>query len=130
MASMAPGNLLVSPWLASTMRRTSTMTLGFVLIFIGAQLALVDSYRLTPRMSNFLSERGGSIETVNPMATADQGRFNPFTQAAFSGANQPSAGVAVGNVPQKEFSPPAWLCWPVLFLGTVILLHGFSMSRR
>ena len=127
---MAWGKTLVSLWLASKMRRTSTMTLGFVLIFIGAQLALVDSFRLTPRMSNFFSERGGAVESANPMASADQGRFNPFTQATYSGGNQPAAGVALGNVPQKEISPPGWLCWPTLFLGTVILLHGFSMSRN
>jgi len=33
------------------------MTLGFVLIFLGIQFALVDSYQLTPRVANFLSEQ-------------------------------------------------------------------------
>ena len=38
------------------MRRTSIMTLGLVLIFIGIQLNLVDTYVLTPRFSNLLAD--------------------------------------------------------------------------
>jgi len=42
------------------------MTLGFVLIFLGIQFALVDSYQLTPRVANFLSEQTNAPTRLTP----------------------------------------------------------------
>jgi len=109
------------------MRRGTTMTLGFVLILIGIQLNVVQSYELTPRFSNFLSE-SGSIQG-DRQASLNQPFNSPYYQASFENTsfNQP-ANLPV-PAPMKVISIPNWVCWPVLFLGAVVFLHGVSKPR-
>jgi len=106
------------------MRRIKMMTIGFVLVMMGVQLNLVDSYELTPRFSNFLSEQGGQTN-VQPM-NANYNPNNPLYQRASYPnpvANYPTA--AASPAPLKVIQHPRWLCWPVLFCGAVLVLQGF-----
>jgi riboflavin biosynthesis pyrimidine reductase len=105
------------------------MTTGFVLIFLGAQLALVDSYLLTPRISNFLSENGRAVSAPTIPAVVQANQNSPFSQAGYQ---QPviAPTLIATSVPQRTITPPKWLCWPMLFCGTVVFLHGLSMSRN
>lgn len=111
------------------------MTLGFVLIFLGAQLAIVDSYLLTPRISNFLSQQESDASIGNQLAVAPaNGQTNriangPFRQVSYQNGSQPLVPGYQGVVTQKRVTPPKWLCWPILFCGTVVLLHGATMRR-
>lgn len=105
------------------------MTLGLVLIFIGVQLNFVQSYELTPRFSNFLSENGGPIGGPTPLITTNNGQYNsPYMQASFPNAtlNPNQSIAALAPVGLRTINVPTWLCWPVLFLGAVVFLHGFS----
>lgn len=102
------------------MRRSSIMTLGFVLIFLGIQLNLVQSYELTPRFSNFLSENG----QMSNVATTNQKFNSPYYQASYPNVKVNQPNLFPGNV--KTITPPTWLCWPVLFFGAVIFLHGLG----
>ena len=68
------------------MRRTTVMTIGFVLIFIGIQLNFVESYVLTPRVSAFLSKQSDRYQqnvqlngAAIPAATAQN---SPYYQAS------------------------------------------------
>ena len=112
------------------MRRTSTMTLGFVLIFIGVQLAIVDSYVLTPRVANFLSENG-TLEPAALPAPLPQQAQNPYSASPYNQISyqQPVAPVIASTLNQRKITPPGWLCWPMLFWGTVVFIHGFSKPR-
>jgi len=128
------------------------MTLGFVLIFIGIQLHLVKTYVLTPRFSNFLSanaplneppqmgpglNQAFNMPNINPNNQPNSNYNSPYYQASYPGNNpamnqppiQPLAAPSI-TVPARTFSPPQWFCWPVLFMGTVLLLHGISMRRN
>jgi len=102
------------------------MTLGFVLILIGIQLNVVQSYELTPRFSNFLSENGSmrSSET----ASLNQPFNSPYYQASFENTSFKPPAIAAPTA-LKVISTPKWLCWPVLFLGAVVFLHGVSKRR-
>lgn len=121
------------------MRRTSIMTLGFVLIFIGVQLNLVETFVLTPRFSNFFSENGVAPsngvalnpQLLNPANFDQYGRqaANPFYQASYPAGNSNPSFVPPAFSNQQQISPPNWICWPVLFLGTVVFLNGLSMRR-
>ena len=137
------------------MRRTSIMATGFVLIFLGIQLNLVETYTLTPRFSNFLSEHASARPNQNsPIINPNNGpvlpnpQINPntgFTNQNFAQNNSPYSQASFPNgnnggslIPQQPFRtfgppkvirPPSWISWPVLFLGTVVFLHGFSMRR-
>ena len=72
------------------MSRYTAMTIGFLLIFFGAKLRLVDSYTLTPRASKFYVERIKSSDTqanglipvannpyANNLGSGTTGNFNP-----------------------------------------------------
>ena len=117
-----------SPSNGFSMRRTSTMTLGFVLIFSGIQFALVDSYVLTPRIVNFLSDQGQFAQVVPP--AQNQFQQSPFSQVGFQAPNQLAPALTVAPPAQRTITPPRWLCWPLLFCGTVVLLHGISKPRH
>jgi hypothetical protein len=119
------------------MRRTSVMTLGFVLIFVGIQLNLVESYVLTPRISSFLSEQASSnpsdLLTTGGASNRNAAFNSPYYQTSYpAGGNllnrQNTSTLGFGA--PKTIRPPSWICWPVLFLGTVVFLHGFSMKRE
>lgn len=120
------------------MRRTSIMTLGFVLIFVGIQLNLVETYVLTPRFSNFLMENASQLDSQPLVTSAAQNSNNPaynspYYQAAFPTRSRefnPPHSSAMGLGVPKTVSTPGWLCWPILFLGTVVFLHGLSSQRE
>jgi hypothetical protein len=110
------------------MQRISTMTLGFVLIFFGIQLAVIDSYVLTPRVANFLSEQGVATPTVQvPQLNVNSPYQSPYSQAGYQ---QAPVQVVPNSIGQRKVTPPGWLCWPMLFCGTVVFLHGFSQPRN
>ena len=107
------------------------MTLGFVLIFFGIQLNLVESYELTPRFSNFLSENGGGGVMQPATNVVNTQQYNsPYYQASYP-SNIPYSQSNLSSAPGyvKTITPPSWLCWPVLFLGAVLFLHGLSKRR-
>ena len=114
------------------MRRTSTMTLGFVLIFLGIQFALVDSYQLTPRIANFMSEQRRVPQVVpqQVVQNPNQRPYSPYTQAGYQVPQQAVPFVASITPEQRTITPPRWLCWPMLFCGTVVLLHGLGKPRH
>ena len=117
--------------MAYSMRRTSTMTLGFVLIFLGIQFALVDSYQLTPRVANFLSEQRRAPQVAPQVVqNPNQRPYSPYTQAGYQVPQQAPPLVASIAPVQRTITPPRWLCWPMLFCGTVVLLHGLSKPRH
>lgn len=56
------------------MSRVSAMTIGLVLIFLGAELLMVKSFLLTPRATRFMAEHfGGNSATPGPTPIENQG---------------------------------------------------------
>lgn len=118
------------------MSRTSVMTLGILLIFLGIKLNLVESYQLSPSATRFWMERIEDPAVAYQSATygqsggygfgANQGYNSPYQVASYSNYNQ--AGPQLNWAP-KTIAPPNWLCWPVFFLGAVLLLHGVSLKH-
>jgi len=105
------------------------MALGFFLIFVGIQLNVVERYVMTPRTANLLSATGTAASTLNPPADyslpANTAYNSPYYQASY----QTPATTSSYLPASRELRPPRWLCWPVLFLGAVILISGIT-SRR
>lgn len=100
------------------MRRMRMMTLGFVLVLFGLQLNLIDRVELTPRFSTFLSEQGSSIQYnqagSSPSSFSQASYARP---AIFPGSMQPANQI-------RNIAIPDWLCWPLIFFGTVLVLQG------
>lgn len=113
------------------MSRTSIMTIGILLILLGIKFNLVESYQLNAQATRFWMERiedpavaqqqamqASRLPNYNAMPT-----YNPYQQASY-----PNAAMGEVQWPAKVISPPAWLCWPVFFVGAVMLLHGLSLK--
>jgi hypothetical protein len=79
---------------------------GLVILFIGLQLRLVETFVLNERASKFLAER------VPALASADD-----------------SVLPAAGPTPRKTIRPPEWIGYAVISVGAVLILHSLAMKR-
>lgn len=94
------------------MNRNHYFCIGLVLLFLGIQLRFVDTYVLTPQMTNLLAE-----ETNHPIAALNSG-----VQTLFMLDRPP-------EVMRKVIQPPPWLGWALLSMGSVLVLHALSMPK-
>lgn len=115
------------------MGRTSLITMGFLLIFLGIQLNVVNSFTMTRSVGNFLSENfsanpGGlnvASPTSPPQFDANRQNYNsPYYQASYGNNTTQFQRAPVVTVGNRTIHPPRWICWPVLFFGAVLLLQG------
>ncbi len=128
------------------MSRSSIMTNGILLVLLGIQLNLVDTYVMTPKFTGFWNERfsGPLFAEEAPVAQKENTGFAssfgfgnnnqnnsqqvPTSQASFSNDNM-ATNAADSNGSLKQFTPPSWICWPLIFLGAVVFLHGAALGR-
>ncbi len=89
------------------LNRNQYFMIGLVVLFLGIQVHLVDSYVLTESSTKFLAEKTGRGQAY---ATA---RFLP----------------AAGPVARKVITPPEWLGWALMSVGSVLVLHSLAMNR-
>ena len=121
------------------MSRTSTMTIGFLFVFLGLQLNLIETYVLTPNATKFWAERfelPDEQTAYNGYNSTNYGTnySNPYAQAGYQYGGSPfqSSGFAANSprlMPTKQITPADWLCWPVIFLGVAFVLHGAAVRR-
>ncbi len=119
------------------MNRSKIMVLGFLLIFLGIQLNLVQTYTLSPNATRFWNENLAELPDVDlasvPVAA------NPYNTATYSQASygsQPDYGTtqpqmlapAVLSGP-AQITPPEWLCWPFIFVGAASVFYGMVLRR-
>lgn len=86
--------------------RNHYFMLGLVLLMIGIQLRMVESYQLNESASRFLAERSGGTA----------GKISPLL---------PSVGPHAGKV----IRPPDWIGWALMSIGSVLILHSFAMTK-
>lgn len=88
--------------------RYQYMTIGMVILLLGIQLRMIDSFVLTESTSRFIAER------VNhePVPTA-------FSQSLLF---SPPAS-------KRTVQPPKWLGWALVSVGGVLVLHSLAMRR-
>ncbi len=112
------------------MNRTVIMTLGFLLVFFGIQLNAVDSYVLTPRVANFVSDNfSGSPPFENNAINVNQ-NGTPFVQTGYA-PNAPNGFrvPATASQANRVIRPPGWIGWPIMFLGAVFFLNGIMIRK-
>jgi len=83
---------------------------GLVLFFLGLQLRAVESFELTPELTQLLAEQTG-----NPLASV----------------NASAARVAPSQEPvaTKTVRPPEWLGWALLSMGATLVMHSMVMRK-
>jgi hypothetical protein len=83
---------------------------GLLLLLVGLQFRLVESYELNERVTNALADKFGE----NPVA-----QDNPLRQLF----------PAAGPLPRKTLRPPSWTGWCILSVGAVLVLHSLAMPK-
>jgi hypothetical protein len=90
--------------------RNQWFMIGLVVLFIGIQFRMVDSFVLTPEFTKALAERTG-----HPVAAASN------TMEAMLGRET--------QIPPKTVRPPEWVGWSLLSIGSVLILHCMAMKK-
>jgi hypothetical protein len=87
--------------------RNQWFMIGLVVLAIGLQLRFVDSYVLNEKVTRWLAERAGKPhEKVGVQLLPSQ-----------------------GPAPRKIVTPPEWLGWASMSVGSVLILHSLAMKR-
>ena len=88
--------------------RNQLFLLGMIFLLLGLQFRIVESYTLTPELTQFLAERTG-----HPLAAA-----NAATPALTS-SGKPLA--------KKTIEPAQWIGWAMLSLAATLILQSLVM---
>jgi hypothetical protein len=100
------------------------MTIGFLLVFFGAQLYAVKSFQLSPKVAKFVKDRMGELNDAAETAPANR------PPSIFpTGFNSSLPSTATGLAAAPVIQPPSWLRWAFLFSGVVLVLHGATLSK-
>lgn len=91
------------------MNRNQFFFAGLLILLLGIQFRVVNSYVLKGEVSRFLHEQTQSA----PMAASP---------TLFGSA--PAA-----LVPNKVLNPPDWLGWCLMSVGSVLILHSLAMKK-
>lgn len=90
--------------------RSRFFMIGMLLLLFGAHFRCVDSIVLTKQVTQFLAEKMGE----------DQ----------FAGGGTTTWLAARGPIANKTLTPPTWLGWSLLSVGSVITLHSLVMRKQ
>jgi hypothetical protein len=90
--------------------RNQYFMLGLVLLLVGLQIRMVETYVLNEKASRFVAER-----LTASVADAD-GTVRPFMPA-------------LGPTPRRTMRPPVWLGYATISIGAVLVLHSLAMKR-
>lgn len=90
--------------------RNQVFLVGMVLLLVGIQFHYVDSFVLTPKATKLLAE-----QTNHPVAAA-------------SNAMESLTG-SQAMLPPKIVQPPEWLGWFLMSVGSVLVLHSWTMTK-
>ena len=88
--------------------RNQFLFAGLLLVFLGLQFRAIDTFELTPELTQFLAEQTG-----HPLASVNA------STAAVTPTQQPMA--------TKTVHPPDWIGWALLSLGATLIMHAMAM---
>lgn len=90
--------------------RNQYFMLGLVILLLGLQVRMVETFVLNEKASRFVAER------LTPVLT-DGEDSNRLTLAS------------AGPTPRRTLRPPAWLGYSLMSIGAVLILHSLAMKR-
>jgi len=90
--------------------RNQYFMFGLVLLFVGIQFRLIETFVLNEKTSRFIAER------VEPTISGAEGSNRSFLPA-------------MGPTPRRTVHPPQWLGWALISMGSVLILHSLAMKR-
>jgi hypothetical protein len=90
--------------------RNQYFILGLVVMLLGLQIRMVETFVLNEKASRFLAER------MAPAVTDADGTVRPFLPA-------------VGPTPRRTLRPPTWMGFALISIGAVLVLHSLAMKK-
>lgn len=84
---------------------------GLLIVLLGFQLRMVESFELTPEATKMLAK---------PAAVAQGEESSQFTLVS-------TAGALPGS--RRVVQPPEWLGWCLISVGSVLILHSLAMKK-
>jgi hypothetical protein len=96
------------------LNRNQYFLIGIVVVLLGVQLRMVDSYVLNGPATKFVVEKFGS-----PEQKAAAGTAIPTLETAGNGA----------SATLRTVKPPVWTGWAAISIGAVLILHSLAMPR-
>lgn len=84
---------------------------GIVILLLGIQLRYVETFVLNERTTQFLAQR---MKDADFVASNDVG----------------TSLAATTPVAKKPITPPRWLGWSFVSIGSVVLLHSLAMKKQ
>lgn len=82
---------------------------GLVVLLLGIQLRMVESYVLNENASRYFHGRAGGMVGLTQRTTDYLPAFGP--------------------TPRKVIRPPEWLGWALMSIGSVLILHSLALNR-
>jgi hypothetical protein len=82
---------------------------GLVLLFLGIQFRMIDTFTFNEKVTRFLATRMKVID--EPAAAA------------------PGTNTAAAASPRKVVHPPQWVGFALISLGAVLVLHAMAMQK-
>jgi hypothetical protein len=89
--------------------RNQYFLIGLVVLFLGIQLRMVESYVLNEKTSTFVSQRLALVAS----SESSDGAFLP----------------AAGPTPLRTIKPPVWLGYAFISVAAVLILHSLAMKK-
>jgi len=100
--------------------RNQYFMVGMVILLLGVQFRVVDSYLLSRPVTKFLAEKTGkaSPQTLNTVSRVENSPLSFFSL----NKQQPRASIL-----QKTVRPPTWLGLALISIGAILILHSLAM---
>jgi hypothetical protein len=92
------------------LNRNQFFLIGLLLVLMGIQFRMVQSFVLNEKASQFLAQR------------LPQSQSSPYDQTRNYLAAQ-------GPAPLRRVEPPKWIGYSLLSVGAVLTLHALSMKK-
>jgi hypothetical protein len=89
--------------------RNQYFMVGLVILLLGLQVRMVDTFVLNEKASRFVAERLAHV-------TGGEDTTQTFLPA-------------VGPAPRRTLHPPTWLGYALISTGVVLVLHSLAMKR-
>jgi hypothetical protein len=90
--------------------RNQYFMLGLVILLLGLQMRMVETFVLNEKASRFVAER-----LTPAMSEADEGGRSYLA--------------SVGPTQRRTLRPPPWLGYALMSIGAVLILHSLAMKR-
>jgi len=97
--------------------RNQFFMIGLIILGIGVQLRMVDSYVLTPDATTFIAKH---MKKRAKAANGQPAVIQPTEIAVASAMPIPTK--------RRTIHPPNWLGWSLLSIGSVLILHALALK--